>query len=204
VIAEASADGLGFADAVHLEQTADSWLVDRCKRGDRAAFDELYRRHVDAVYRRLRRLLLRREHEIEDLVQQVFLEAFRGLPRFRGQAAFSTWLYRITVNVAMASMRRSKRRPLELIDPELIDELSAKDASPAMLAEDRELLLQSLRHLGELKAIHRIAFLLRYVEDREIDEIAELVGAKPPAVRQRIKKAETMLAARQRRAGREA
>jgi RNA polymerase sigma-70 factor (ECF subfamily) len=77
----------------------DEELIRRALGGDRQAFDDLYRRHVDVVWRRLGRLL-GSDSEREDLVQQIFLEVFRGLDRFRGEAAFATFLHRVVLNTA--------------------------------------------------------------------------------------------------------
>ncbi|HEY0714710.1 MAG TPA: sigma-70 family RNA polymerase sigma factor, partial [Polyangia bacterium] len=87
----------------------DEDLVARALRGDRQAFDDLYRRHVDLVWGRLGRLI-GPDPEREDLVQQTFLEVFRGLPRFRGDARFATFLYRVMLNLACDHLKRRGRR----------------------------------------------------------------------------------------------
>ena len=81
---------------------SDQALVERARGGDRGAFDELYRRHADLVWSRLGRLL-GPDPEREDLLQQIFFEVFRDLWRFRGEAAFRTFLYRVVVNIACRS-----------------------------------------------------------------------------------------------------
>jgi RNA polymerase sigma-70 factor (ECF subfamily) len=170
----------------------DVELVRRCVDGDRRAFDELYRRHVDAVHRRLARLLGRSD-EVDDLVQQVFLEAFRALPGFRGEAALATWLHRIAINLALGALRARRRRPTAPLGDELLELVPAPGASPEQLARDRELCARVLRHLEKVKPRQRIAFVLRHVEELSLDEIAALVGANPPAVAQRVKQAERRL-----------
>src|SRR5262249_11878944 len=137
------------ADAGAAFLDADRPLVDRAAGGDRRAFDELYRRHVDRVAARLFRLV-GPDPEPEDLVQQVFLEPCRGLRRFRGDAAFATWLYRIVVNVAYEHLRRRKRRPAENPVAEL-DALLATHATPEEAARKRQELQRALGLLDRLK-----------------------------------------------------
>src|SRR5438552_16194166 len=85
-------------------------LIQRCRADERAAHDELYPRFLRQVAGNLYRVLGDRD-DLEDLVQEVFVIAFRGLERFRGDARLSTWLYRICVNVALGRIRTRKRRP---------------------------------------------------------------------------------------------
>lgn len=169
---------------------SDSELVERCKAGERGAFDHLYLRHADRIYRSLARIV--GASEAEDLTQQSFLEAFRSLHRFRGDSAFSTWLYRISVNTAMHALRRSKRRSessvaiedsngVQLVDPSI---------SPAQRTEEQELWAQVSQCLHSLKPKQRIALVLRYSEELSLEEISQVVGDKSDTIGKRIKKAE--------------
>lgn len=168
----------------------DQRLAARAGAGDRRAFDELYRRHADWVYRRLTRLIGPRP-EREDLMQHVFLEAYRALPGFRGEAAFSTFLYRIVVNVAYDHLRRRRPQQVSWNEEELgeLGELCAPGASPEVAARERQQLERVLSCLSRIKPKKRIAFVLRVVEGLSLEEIAEVVGANAPAVGQRIKHA---------------
>src|SRR5580765_6655953 len=85
-------------------------LIERCRADDRGAHDELYHRFRRQVAGNLFRVLGDRT-DLDDLVQEVFVIAFRGLDKFRGDARLSTWLYRICVNVALGRIRTRKRRP---------------------------------------------------------------------------------------------
>src|SRR5580692_3532511 len=105
-------------------------LIRRCRADERAAHDELYHRFRRQVAGNLYRVLGDRT-DLDDLVQEVFVIAFRGLDRFRGDARLSTWLYRICVNVALGRIRTRKRRPTAIgvadldqttgLDPSLIE-----------------------------------------------------------------------------------
>ena len=170
----------------------DLALVRRAGAGDRQAFDELYRRHVDAVFRRLTRLV-GPVPEREDLVQQIFLDVFRALAGFRGDAAFSTWLHRVVVNVAYEHLRR--RRTPAGVDVDSLDLAGPAEATPEAEARRREEVARALGMLAALKPKKRIAFVLRVVEGLPLEEIAVLVGAAAPAVGQRVKHAQRELEA---------
>ena len=176
------------------EADRDAEWVRRAAAGDRQAFDDLYRRHAGAVHRRLTRLV-GPVAEREDLLQQVFLDVFRALPSFRGDAAFSTWLHRVVVNVAYEHLRAARRRPLVPVAPDDLGQVAAPDASPEAVARAREEVARALGYLAALKPKKRIAFVLRVVEGLPLDEIARLVGANAPAVGQRVKHAQRELAA---------
>lgn len=178
---------------------SDTELVRACLDGDRAAFDRLYRRHAAQVHRRLARMV-GGDSELEDLVQQVFLEAFRSLSGFRQEASFSTWLYRVSANVALSALRRRQRRRPVWQPADEFDEVEGCEATPEEKVRERELCRIVLDHLGALKPEQRIAFVLRHVECLELEEISAIVGARTPAVRQRIKVAERKLCDRIARA----
>jgi RNA polymerase sigma-70 factor, ECF subfamily len=172
--------------------TEEGALVERASGGDRSAFDELFRRHVDDVYRRLTRLI-GPDPEREDLVQEVFIAAYRGLGRFRQEAAFSTWLYRIVVHVAYSHLRKRRRHPLDL---KSMDELerSLADGPSLQASPEQRLQVRSVMALLErLKPKKRVAFILRVVEGLSLQEIGEIVDAEPAAVGQRVKHAQREL-----------
>jgi RNA polymerase sigma-70 factor, ECF subfamily len=164
--------------------TADSDLALIAATGDAAAFAELYERYADRVFARVARLV-GPGPDCEDVFQQVFLELHRALPLFRGDAAVSTFLYRITVNVAYDHLRRRGRRS-GVHDPTALDALIDGDASPEERAHRREELGQILALLERIKPKKRIAFVLVAVEGLSLAEAAELVGAPPDTVKQRV------------------
>jgi RNA polymerase sigma-70 factor (ECF subfamily) len=177
----------------------DEELVQRALGGDRQAFDDLYRRHVDVVWRRLGRLI-GPDPEREDLVQQIFFDVFRTLDRFRGEAAFRTFLHRVMLNTAFDHLKRRGRR--SRVAPEAIELLIDPAAPPDQRAEERERLAATSALLDRIKPKKRIAFVLRVVEGLSLEEIGTLVGASPAAVAQRVRHAhleiEALLARRQR------
>ena len=177
-----SAPALGPAD--------EADLIERCKKLDRAAHDELYHRFRRQVAGNLYRVLGDRD-DLEDLVQEVFVIAFRGLERFRGDARLSTWLYRICVNVALGRIRTRKRRPnaigvLDLdtapADPSLTERPETPDRSLER-RRDQERVYAALEHLAPKK---RIVLYLHEIEGLDLKEIAYLVDSNPVTVRTRL------------------
>jgi RNA polymerase sigma-70 factor (ECF subfamily) len=157
-------------------------LVDRARRRDPAAFRELFRANLNFVHRVVTRIY-GPSPEVEDLVQTAFVEAFRSLPDFRGDALFSTWLARITVRVALRAARSRPRRPLPL------DQASAYaiDApSPERVAAARQGLDVLTRLLAELRPKRRAAFVLSVLEGYSADEAGALLGISANALKVRV------------------
>jgi RNA polymerase sigma-70 factor (ECF subfamily) len=157
-------------------------LVDGARRGDASAFRGLFRLHHERVHRIVYRLV-GRSADVEDLVQTVFVEAFRSLPAFRGDALFSTWLGRIAVRVTMHAVRRPRlpTSPLETSgDPE------HAGAGPEQTAADREGLRRVDRMLDALRPKPRVAFVLHVLEGYSMEEISVMVGASIAAVKVRV------------------
>jgi len=157
-------------------------LVDRARRRDPAAFRALFQAHVGAVHRVVRRMVGARP-DVEDLVQTAFVEAFRSLPDFRGDALFSTWLTRIAMRVTMRAARRR-----HLAGPALDDvvEPPAPDAGPEQIVAARETLAQVETLLAELRPKRRAAFVLHVLEGYSMEEVAAILSASTAAVKVRV------------------
>jgi RNA polymerase sigma-70 factor (ECF subfamily) len=180
----------------------DTALITRVLAGDERAFATLYRRHVDKVFGLLTRLV-GYVPEREDLVQQIFADVYRALPGFRGQAAFSTFLYRIATRAAYDHLsRRSRSRTSADIDG-VYDEPIADDLTPDQQAQRRRDIEHALALLAQLKPKKRIAFVLVVIEGMSLREAAAVTGASPDAVKQQVlharKELEAMEARRRRR-----
>jgi len=178
----------------------DRALALAAAEGDVDAFATLYHRHAARVFTRLTRLI-GPGPDREDVLQQVFLELHRALPGFRGDARLSTFLYRITVNVACDHLRRRLRRPIAT-DAVAIDDLIDHALSPEAQTRARAELRQVFALLERIKPDKRVAFVLVAVEGLALDEAAELVGATPDAVKQRVLHARRELVAMIERAER--
>ena len=168
----------------------DAELIERCKRDDRAAHDEFYHRFRRQVAGNLYRVLGDR-NDLDDLVQEVFVIAFRGLERFRGDARLSTWLYRICVNVALGRIRTRTRRPAAIgmqdLDAAPTDpSLTERPETPERSLERRQDQAKVYRALEQLAPKKRIVLYLHEIEGLDLKEIAYLVDSNPVTVRTRL------------------
>jgi len=175
---------------VALGPADEAELIERCRAHERAAHDEFYHRFRRQVAGNLFRVLGDRT-DLDDLVQEVFVIAFRGLIRFRGDARLSTWLYRICVNVALGRIRTRKRRPAAVgvadLDSTAIDpSLSERPEQPDRSLERRQEQEQVYRALETLAPKKRIVLYLHEIEGLDLKEIAYLVDSNPVTVRTRL------------------
>lgn len=178
----------------HQALAGEAELIRRCQAGERSAEEEFYRRFRRPVAGNLYRVLNERT-DLDDLVQEVFVIAFRGLDRFRGEARLSTWLYRICINVALGKIRSRTRRPpaIPMADLELaghaihdLHEATPGPDSPDAALERRRAHERVYRILETLPPKKRIVFYLHEIEGHDLKEIAYLVGANPVTVRTRL------------------
>jgi RNA polymerase sigma-70 factor, ECF subfamily len=157
-------------------------LVDRARRRDPAAFRELFHSYVGLVHRVVRRLA-GPGPDVEDFVQAAFVEAFRSLPDFRGDALFSTWLTRITVRV---TMHGSRRRPPRALPLEESAEYANDDPDPERIAAAREEIAFVEGLLAEMRPKRRAAFVLHVLEGHPMEEVAAILNASVSAVKVRV------------------
>ena len=176
----------------HVVDDVDAGLVARHRAGDPDAFALIYRAHVDAVHRRLGRIL-GPIPDREDLTQDVFLALHKALPGFRGEAKLATLLHRIAINRACEHLRVQARRPATPMDTAFFDALVDGAGSPERRAAEREALTRVFECLARIKPKKRVAFVLRVVDGLSFEEIAELVDATPEAVAKRVQHAQSEL-----------
>jgi RNA polymerase sigma-70 factor (ECF subfamily) len=157
-------------------------LVERARRRDPAAFRDLFQAHVGTVHRVVRRMVGGRA-DVDDLVQTAFVEAFRSLPDFRGDALFSTWLTRIAVRVTMRAARR-RHPPASSLDEVL--EPAALTAGPERVTAARETLAVVEALLAELRPKRRAAFVLHVLEGYTMEEVGAILSASTSAVKVRV------------------
>lgn len=168
-------------------------LVERCRQGDLAAFEELYRTHAGRLYSLAWRIV-GNPVDAEDLLQEIFLAAHRKLDSFRGESALSTWLYRLATNLCLDHLRSKATRTSHLTDA-LDDEPGLADVSSRGLA-DRALTRMDLeRALAQLPPGCRAAFVLHDVEGLEHKEIAEALGIAEGTSKSQVHKARLKLRA---------
>jgi RNA polymerase sigma-70 factor, ECF subfamily len=175
--------------ALTAEQMADLMLADRCVGGERRATVELYRAYQSRVHGTLFRVLGSNQ-DMDDLMQETFVQVFRSLPRFRGEARLSTWIDRIAARVAYRYLAR-KKTALET------RELDDEPMAPVEPADQRTFAREGVRRfyaaLAELGPASRVAFVLHEVEGKPVAEVARCVGASATATKLRIWRARRAL-----------
>jgi len=178
------------------QQVSDKRLVAVAKSGDKSAFDELYKRHAEKMFRTARRITRNRE-DAEDAVQECFLNAFVHLKSFDGRSQFSTWLTRIAVNAALMKLRKKRCRETPLENPE------ASELLPVNLLPDPSLNPEDRYAKSEREGIFRDAVAtLRpgvrkvveiQLQDRSLNEAAETLGISFAAAKARLFHARALL-----------
>jgi RNA polymerase sigma-70 factor (ECF subfamily) len=171
--------------------------VERVRQGDAASYEILMRRHNQRLYRAVR-AILGDESDVEDVMQEAYLAAYRHLDGFAGRARFSTWLIRIAVNQAIDRLRRAGR--VLPFDPGTVDALERaagaaprRGDDPEQGAGDRELARLLERAIGELPAAFRAVYVLRELEGMETGEAAESLGIDEGTVKTRLHRARLRL-----------
>lgn len=173
------------------ERSVDQVLVTRVQNGEKGAFDLLVRKYQHKVAKLISRYLSDRA-EVEDITQEVFIKAYRGLGAFRGDSAFYTWLYRIAVNTAKNYLESQGRRPpsadIEIEGAELLEGVNGlRDLG----TPERNLLTDEIadtvnRVIGALPADLRMAITLRDLDGLSYEEIAHVMECPIGTVRSRI------------------
>lgn len=184
-------------------EQSDLALVQLAQRGDAGAFDALVRRYQHKVVKLVLRYV-RDPAEAEDIAQEAFIKAYRALPRFRGDSAFYTWLYRIAINTAKNVLASRGRNPVSYdIDQDTEDasgmEAHMKDmATPEALAMTDEIRSTVNDAIDQLPEDLRTAIVLRELEGLSYDEIAQAMSCPVGTVRSRIFRAREAIDARLR------
>ena len=190
-----------------VDRVAEQALVDRLRAGDDTAMVELSATYGSRIYQLAMRHV-RNHEDAEEIRQDVLLRVFRKIDLFRGDAALSSWIYRITFNTAMSRLRSAGRRPSEVAKTDLLGPVAGAEerASPRDVADwsslaDDELYRGELRRrlvwaLTDLPAIYRTPVLLRDVRGLTTDEASSLLGVKPQTLKSRLHRGRVVLRAR--------
>jgi RNA polymerase sigma-70 factor (ECF subfamily) len=178
--------------AMHPRNASLDDLVDQAKAGEHRAFEELVRRTASDTFTLARRLVSD-DDDARDVVQEVYLRAFRSIGRFRGDAQFTTWLYRITANCAATQLGKRRRHGHDELDTDVELPDAKADHDPA-LAADASLLRRRLEEaIAELPPRLRAVVVLRDVYDLNHAEIAAELGISESAAKVRLHRARRRL-----------
>jgi RNA polymerase sigma-70 factor, ECF subfamily len=185
------------------EVALDRLLVERFKGGDAAAFDEMVTRYWDRIYAIVHQLL-RNQQDAEEVTQDAFIRAHRGLVNFRGDSAFSTWLYQIATNLARNRYwywwRRKRDKTLSFDQPvgdendtTLAEIIPSEAETPGDLTVTQELVDRIAEGMEKLGRKHREILILRNVKNLSYEEIATILAISVGTVKSRIARAREAL-----------
>jgi RNA polymerase sigma-70 factor, ECF subfamily len=172
----------------------DTLLVAASKQGDQDAFAQLVQRYQRRVFNLVFRMLQQYE-EANEITQETFLAAWQGLPSFRGDARFPTWLYRIAYNCSLKQLEQRKRdQALQTaMQAEQLLECTDDDnrADAQLEAHDRQALVQE--HLSQLPAKYRIVLVLRHLQEMTYEEMAEILTVPIGTIKTHLFRARNLL-----------
>ena len=179
-------------------QSEISTLIKKAIDGDENAYKDLLDNFRGALFNLLYKMVRNRE-ETEDLVQEAFIKAFKALPTFNAEYAFSTWLYKIAINNCIDHMRKKRlktysiNKPVQSKGGEVTREFPDHSMSPdkQILGEERANLIGTA--IDELPENYKVAIILRHTEEKSYEEIAEILNIPLGTVKARIFRAREML-----------
>jgi RNA polymerase sigma-70 factor (ECF subfamily) len=177
LVVSTTGEGLRRAAASGGLREDDHEAIEACRRGEREAFDRLVARYQRDVYRLCYRFVNNHE-DANDLAQEAFIKAFRALDRFRGDSAFSTWLYRIAVN-ACINFRAAKKPKAEEL-PEVLADVRPR-ADEGILSDERSRQVRAA--IERLPEKQRATLILKTYHDLSHEEVAAVLGSSVGTVK---------------------
>ncbi|NIM03506.1 sigma-70 family RNA polymerase sigma factor [bacterium] len=180
---------------------SDEILVKKSQKGDYPSFEELVKRYEKKIYNLAYRIMGNKE-DASDVLQETFLQAFRKLAGFKGKAKFSTWLYRIAVNICLMKKRKGKRIETVSLDIPILtkeeDEIKRElrddwSESPLATLENEEVKKNLSKAIDSLPEEYKTVFLLRGLNGLSNEEVANVLKISLPAVKSRLHRARLFL-----------
>jgi RNA polymerase sigma-70 factor (ECF subfamily) len=167
-------------------------VIESCRQGDRSAFREVYEAHKDHVYSIALYYFHGNASVASDVTQQVFLKLMKDFHHFRGESAFSTWLYRLVVNTCVDATRRADAR-LVPMEAHVSETLAAPGSQEVDMAQN-QIALAVRSAVSGLPPAFRAAILLRYFEDLSYEEMAKILNCSIGTVSSRLSRGHRLLA----------
>jgi len=186
--------GISLTNIVSPAEQDDLQLVTASKSGDQDAFAQLVQRYQRRVFNLVYRMLQQYE-EANEITQETFLAAWQGLPAFRGDARFSTWLHRIAYNCCLKQLEQHKRDKALQVALQAEQALKGADrdrpADAELEAHDRQALIRE--HISHLPAKYRIVLILRHLQDMTYEEMAEILTMPIGTIKTHLFRARNLL-----------
>lgn len=174
-------------------------LLDRCCTGDAAAFETLISSYQKKVYNIAYRMLGNID-DASEIAQEVFIKVFKSIRQFKGEAAFSTWVYKITVNMCLDELRKRKKsravyidEAVRLEDGEVEKQIPGELPGPEEMAEKNELRKIVENAIRRLDEKHRCVIVLRDIQGMSYEEIAQILNCPSGTIKSRINRARAAL-----------
>lgn len=188
LLAPAQAVRVGSRESIQ-DTDPDARLLERCRRGDAEAFETLFRKYQTYVYNVSLGMLLNGE-DASDVTQETFLRIHRNIGRFRGESSFSTWVYRVAVNLCITELRRRQRSRFQFLeevrqeeDSPLHEEIGPSPEEALELEQERQVVRDVLQ---TLPPDYRAIMVLRHFQQLAYEEIAEVLGLTLSQVKTRL------------------
>lgn len=178
-----------------VRQLEEKQLVKQLQRGDSQAFEEVLRRYTARVYSLAWRLT-RNAQDSEESLQDTFVTVFRKIRSFEGKSSLSSWIYRITVNVALMKLRKRRSEKAFLLEdslPSYRDHLSLSDPRSERSLSSFDLKSKIERAISELPFEYRAVFVLRDIDGLSTKEVCKVLGVSAPAIKSRLHRARLLL-----------
>jgi RNA polymerase sigma-70 factor (ECF subfamily) len=182
-----------------MDQPEEKLLIERCKRGDIAAFDLLIRQYEKRVYNFAYRLS-NNQDDAEDVAQEAFIRVFNAVGTFRGEANFSTWLFKIVTNVYLDERKRAKAHTtvpldefIELEEDTVSRQIEDAGPTPEMVVQERErnqIIQEAIQSLPEYQ---RVMIVLYHNQEKSYEEIAQIMNLPIGTVKSRLNRARLAL-----------
>jgi RNA polymerase sigma-70 factor, ECF subfamily len=183
------------SELVVSEETSDAECVQRLQRGETDAFETLVRRHQKTIFNLVYRMLGDYD-EAAEATQETFLSAYRAIGRFRGEANFSTWLYRIALNHTNTRRKSIANRQQRTVPLDTTELSSDPHLDPAAAAEQKEMQDRIQQALNSLEQAEAMIILLRDLQDMPYEEVAQVLQIPIGTVKSRLHRARQALKSR--------
>ena len=170
-------------DLVEITSMEDIELVGLCQKGDTDAFDRLFYKYRDKIYRTAFRMINNQEDAL-DLTQEIFLKAYKNISKYNFKSEFSTWLYRLAINLCIDELRKRKNSNEVLMDSIPENLIYSDTPEDIILSEEQESLIW--KALDLLKEKERVVIVLREMEGLSYEEIANTLKCSMGRVKSRI------------------
>jgi RNA polymerase sigma factor (sigma-70 family) len=175
-----------------MEQLTDEQLVDQIRQGDEEAYRFLVERHKQYIYTLVYRMVEHRE-TAEDLTQDIFIKLYRSLAQFRGDAKFTTWLYRLTSNLVTDYRRAQRRKPYEAIMDKMKGWFSNRQEEPEAVALQKEERQTVHKLLSELPDKYRLIIYLYHYKQLSYQEISDITQLPLKTIETRLYRGKSLL-----------